>query len=408
MKKRIGKNKNTTNIDTCLIVGMADSPHLHSWINGMAEARVFKNILIFPSDFPRARTDSWFDPGKNSGVRVRVIRLIPSRILNFYLMHIIELILGKIWRSKAIWYLVKRYKPSVVHYHEMQHGGYLLNTLSDNILGLNESKPLVIGSTWGSDLTFFGYIDSHAPEIRKLLDLTSVITAERSDEVKVLEKFNYRGKFFAPIYISVGTKTESFSIEPNPGARDIILVRGYQHDQGRALNALKALEGLEEVKKFKVRIFSAAKSPSVALQANRLQSLFGYDIKLLPKLSHTEFLKIFCESRIYIGLSESDGLSTSMVEAMANGCFPIQSINSAAPHFIQDGVSGFVVDPWDISRIKEAIQIALTSDKLVDAARITNRRVILEKYNWNSGVNRIKQLYEFDQESPNGKTGGRS
>jgi len=408
MKKGIGKNENTQNNDTCLIVGMADSPHLHSWINGMAEAKVFKNILIFPSDFPRTTANAWFDSNRNRAVRVRVIKLLPSRTLNFYLMHIIELIFGRIWRSKIIWYLIKRYKPRVIHYHEMQHGGYLLNSLSKNFLALNESKPLVIGSTWGSDLTFFGYIDSHAPEIRKLLDLTSVITAERSEEIKVLEKFNYSGKFFAPVYISVGSKTESFSIDPNLEIRDIILVRGYQHDQGRALNALKALEGLEEVKKFKVRIFSAAKSPSVALQANRLKSLFGYDIELLPKLSHTEFLRIFCESRIYIGLSESDGLSTSMVEAMANGCFPIQSINSAAPHFIQDGVSGFVVDPWDISRIKEAIQIALTSDKLVDTARITNRRIIHEKYNWNSGVNRIRQLYEFDHESLDRKTGGHS
>lgn len=408
MKKRIKKNQNTPNNDTCLIIGMADSPHLHSWINGMAEARVFKKILLFPSDFPRATSDSWFEPGKNSDVRVKLIRLIPNRISNFYLMHITELILGRIWRSKSIWYLIKRYKPSVVHYHEMQHGGYLLNTLSDKILALNESKPIVIGSTWGSDLTFFGYLDSHAPEIQKLLDFTSVITAERSDESKVLERFSYHGKFFAPIYISVGSKTESFSIEPNSGARDIILIRGYQHDQGRALNALKALEGLEEVKKFKVRIFSAAKSTAVALQANRLKSLFGYDIELLPKLSHAEFLRFFAESRVYIGLSESDGLSTSMVEAMANGCFPIQSINSAAPQFIQDGVSGFVVDPWDISGIKEAIQIALTSDKLVDNARVANRRVIHDKYRWDSGVNRIKQLYEFDQETLNRKAGGGS
>ena len=408
MKKRIRKNRKTSNIDTCLIVGMADSPHLHSWINGMVEAKVFKKILIFPSDFPRTAEDSWLDSSTNSGARVRVIRFIPNRVLNFYLIHVIELMLGKIWRSKTIWYLIKRYKPSVVHYHEMQHGGYLLNALSDNFLGLKESKPLVIGSTWGSDLTFFGHIDSHASEIQKLLDLTSVITAERSDEIKVLERFNYRGKFFAPIYISVGNKAESFSIEPNSGARDIILIRGYQHDQGRALNALKALEGLEEVKKFKVRIFSATKSTAVALQADRLKSLFGYDIELLPKLSHVEFLRIFSESRLYIGLSESDGLSTSMVEAMANGCFPIQSVNSAAPQFIPDGVSGFVVDPWDISRIKEAIQIALTSDKLVDNARVANRRVIHDKYRWDSGVNRIKQLYEFDQETLNRKTGGGS
>jgi len=398
--------RNRLNGELCLIIGMADSPHLHAWIRGMEEAGVFKNIVIFPSDFPRTLRSTWFNPTRRSTTRVRVIKLLPLRILNFYLMHLLEVAFGTKWRSIIIWFLIRTKKPCVVHYHEMQHGGYLLNTLSEKIESLGDRKPKIIGSTWGSDLAFFGYIESHKGKIQNILDLTSVLTAERSDEIEILREFNYRGDFLAPVYISVGNQTKEILTGTKPESRDIILIRGYQHDQGRALNALKALEGLEAINKFKIKIFSATKSPSVILQSSRLKRLFGYDIEVLPKLSHAEFLKIFSKSRIYIGLSETDGLSTSMVEAMASGCFPIQSSNSAAPYFIEHGVTGFVVEPWDISGIRESIRISLTDDKLLEAAQIANRNVIADNYNWDEGVKNIAKLYNFRSDSISGALDG--
>ena len=374
---------------------MADSPHLHSWIQGMIEVGIFKEIIVFPSDFPRLKNKTGFKPSQRGNLRVKVIKFLPNRVLNFYLMHLLEIIFGSKWRTQIIWLLIKRKRPSVVHYHEMQHGGYLLNDLSSKIQGLTGNPPVVGGSTWGSDLTFFGYVESHTARINRLLNLTSVVTAERADEIEILKKFNFQGNLFAPVYISVGSRSKFQISDSDLGSREIILIRGYQHDQGRALNALKALEGIEEVKSFKIRVFSATKSPSVVLQSNRMKVLLGLDIEVLPRISHDEFLEIFKKSRIYIGLSESDGLSTSMVEAMTYGCFPIQSINSAAPLFIEDGVSGFVVDPWDIQKIRESIRISLTNNKLLEKAQITNQEVIRKKYNWKTGLCRIEELYEL-------------
>lgn len=403
MKRK--RSKKFLNEDVCLIIGMANSPHLHSWIKGMAEARAFKKIIIFPSDFPRLQEKSWMSWSGRNYTRVKVIRILPIRIINFYFMHAVEIIFGNIWRSKVIWYLIKRHKPGVVHYHEMQHGGYLLNPLSEKLIALEERKPVIVGSTWGSDLTFFGYTDSHTIQLRQLLEITEILTAERVDELQILREFKYSGEFLAPIYISVGRNPENDIVENFSHPRTLILIKGYQHDQGRALNALKALEELEEVKKFKVRVFSANKSSSVILQSERMKKLYGIDVELLPKMSHSEFLKIYRDSRIYIGLSESDGLSTSMVEAMANGCIPIQSQNSAAPLFIKDRVSGFVVDPWDIEGIRRCIRIALTDDKFLKAAQTMNIETLANKYNWKSGVRRIRQVYYLASKSGNSGAG---
>jgi glycosyltransferase involved in cell wall biosynthesis len=75
------------------------------------------------------------------------------------------------------------------------------------------------------------------------------------------------------------------------------------------------------------------------------------------------------------------------------GALPIQSSNSAVGEFLIHGETGFIVDPWDLSGIKDAIKIAITSDSLVDNASITNREILQKKYSLEKGIANLKALY---------------
>ena len=107
-----------------------------------------------------------------------------------------------------------------------------------------------------------------------------------------------------------------------------------------------------------------------------------------------EILEYFMEARVYIGLAISDGLSTSMVEAMSSGGFPIQSRNSSAPEFLRDGITGGVVDPYDIGGVAKILRKALFDDELVDSAAKANFLVLDKKYNWEIGISKLVQVYE--------------
>ena len=138
-------------------------------------------------------------------------------------------------------------------------------------------------------------------------------------------------------------------------------------------------------------IFSA--SEPIRIQADLITFETGIRIRILPRVPHTEVIKELEKSRIYVGLSISDGLSTSMVEAMSAGCFPIQSENSAAGLFLKEGVSGFAVNPWDIEDIVHKIGLALENDDLVDGAVQINLETLGRKYNFSKGVRIIQDLY---------------
>jgi hypothetical protein len=253
------------------------------------------------------------------------------------------------------------------------------------------ARPYVICSSWGSDLIFYGKLPSHDSRLRNFLSHVDVLLAERPEEERAARKLGYQKTFIAPVYTTIGSEEVSQNLI-KPSARKLILVKGYQDNHGRALNALNAISSVTELLDgYEIVVVSA--SESVALEAERLKSELQISIKCLPRIPHSEIVNLLRESRIYMGLSISDGLSTMMIEAMQSGAFPIQSKNSGAPDFIQHGVSGFVIDPWNFDEVRSSLQNALTDDELVNNAVAINSGVINKKYNREVGLETLRDLY---------------
>jgi glycosyltransferase involved in cell wall biosynthesis len=386
-------------IDPILLVGMVNSPHFQRWILGVASSNTTTKLIVFPTD--RYSKLPLFYDQFNGNFSVKVVdSLIPQRIF-YYLSYLLDTFFGSYWRSIRLWRVIRCYSPRIIHFHEMQHGAYLFNPIEAKI---KNPSLIRIVSTWGSDLNIYSRIGGslstegvvnrdHSKEIKQVLSWTDILTAERSSESMDAERFGFVGRFLAPVYITVGIRTEELesSIQP-PSLRSQIIIKGYQHDAGRALNALEALRQIsEKLLNYEIVVYSAAES--VRIQAELISFETGMRIRVLPRVSQSEILKEFSRSRIYIGLSISDGLSTSMVEAMSTGCFPIQSEHSAAGLFLEDGISGFIVNPWAISEIAEKICIALEDDLLVDRAADINIESLSQKYSLDKGIEIIHDLY---------------
>jgi glycosyltransferase involved in cell wall biosynthesis len=366
-----------------MIVGMSESPHLHNWLEGIADSGIAAQVWLFPSDFPLRRYSNskidvkefpYFTFGKSTNLTFRSLDILTNRL----------------WRSYFLYREIKRIKPTHLHFHETQHGAYLYNSIAKH--PRNKFAGKLILSTWGSDLIVYGKAKSHSMKVEQTLSWVELLTSEREDDLEVAIANGFKGKFLAPIYITVGNKKQDLILDQT-SKRDLILIKGYQDNHGRALNALKSIEILStlmDLSKFKIKIFSA--SESVRLQAELLSH--GIDIEVLPRLRKFELMGYFKKARVYLGLAISDGLSTSMVEAMSHGAFPIQSQNSSAPEFLTNGVTGGVVDPWNLHEVANLLKIALTNDELVDQAAISNKETIIHKYSWEIGLSKLAKVYE--------------
>jgi glycosyltransferase involved in cell wall biosynthesis len=106
----------------------------------------------------------------------------------------------------------------------------------------------------------------------------------------------------------------------------------------------------------------------------KLRHIHKVNVKIIKKRTpHSQMLKHFSDARIYLGISLSDGISTSLLEAMATGCYPIQTDTSCANEWLHEK-SGSLVSFKSINSITTALVNALLSNELVDQAAIYNMR----------------------------------
>ncbi len=97
---------------------------------------------------------------------------------------------------------------------------------------------------------------------------------------------------------------------------------------------------------------------------------------------------------MYIGLSISDGISTSMLEALVMGAFPIQSYTACADEWLIHGQTGLIVPPEETPAVAAAIHRALTDDALVDQAAERNAELARQKLDNRVIRPQVIQFYE--------------
>ncbi len=99
---------------------------------------------------------------------------------------------------------------------------------------------------------------------------------------------------------------------------------------------------------------------------NRYPRRFRYSSVRSP-ISHEKMIEEFLQSRIYIGASKSDGVSTSFLEALATGAFPIQTSTSCAGEWVESGARAGIVQPNKIAIEEKLKQVVYDFEALGEA-----------------------------------------
>lgn len=273
--------------------------------------------------------------------------------------------------------LVRRLEPDIVHSMEFQHCSYLTLDACRRHAG---RFPTWAVSNWGSDIYLFGRLPAHAERIRDVLAHCDFYYCECCRDVKLARQFGFQGEVLPVFPVAGGFDLQRAAGFRRPGptsARRVILLKGYQTFAGRALVGLHALRLCASDLRdgnYRVAIYSA--SADVALAAQLFSEETGVPIELLPHgRSHEDMLRMFGQARAYIGLSISDAISTSLLEAMIMGAFPIQSWTACADEWLVDRETGVLVPPEDPYAVAAALRRALTEDTLVDLAAQRNYQV---------------------------------
>jgi glycosyltransferase involved in cell wall biosynthesis len=282
--------------------------------------------------------------------------------------------------GRALWLAWTIYvlKPDIVHSLEIQHAGYLTLDVRNRLGG---RFPHWVVTNWGSDIYLFGRLAEHKEKIKAVLTACDYYSCECQRDVHLAKQMGLRGEVLPVLPNTGGFDLSQVAQFRQPGptsGRRLILLKGYQGWAGRALVGLRAIAlCANQLKGYRIAIYLA--SPEVKIAAELVSQSTGIPIDLIPSCSHDDMLRLYGCARVYIGLSISDAASTSLLEAMTMGTFPIQSCTACADEWISDGESGFIVPPEDPEPVAAAIRRAVSDDALVDRAAELNDRVVRER-----------------------------
>jgi glycosyltransferase involved in cell wall biosynthesis len=359
-----------------IVICMLDSSHSARWLSQFKNQQVdFTLIPSTPNRKVHPTIRDLFSNSNNSATYSlsRSLRLLTIPIWS------LDVILGNRLRGFIVSYISKKHKSDYIHALELNHAGYIASKASGFGLATNTR---IISTNWGSDIYWFQKYERHQKQIIELMKVSHFYSAECHRDLALATKYGFEGKFLEVSPNAGGIPTEFLSRDlVPPSGRSVILVKGYETFVGRASIALDAISEISnELKDYEVILYSA--NQKTIRSVRRIRKETNLNIRAIPKkrLTHSEMLNLFGKARAYVGVSLSDGISTSLLEAMAMGAYPIQTNTSCAEEWIEDGITGKLIGP-NQEEVKNSILHALNNDSLVDQASVVNRQKIEAKCN---------------------------
>ena len=380
----------TTAQKTVVIIAMLDSSHTARWLEQFSENAI--HFILIPST-PHRR------------INTDIKKLLMNRNAATYSLSlfnritalpfgILDLFLNNRIRSFFIDRQLSKIKDEIsfIHVHEVQHAGYLLLQAirSWNI------KPKLVVNVWGSDLYWFRQFKQHVVRITALMTLTNQLVCECVRDIEIATSLGYKGRTPITMPVSGGVAINN-EVPPSnpPSMRKTILIKGYTGFVGRADLALGSIERLAPLlSQFNIVVYSSdLKCRRITRKIVKKTNL---DIRCFRRRAFTQdqMIDLFRQSRVHIGVSESDGVPRSLLESMATGCFPVQTSTSCASEVLENGAGGFITDLKSESDLDKSILKALNDDELVNSAAIKNVERLYEHRNFENVRSQAQSLYQ--------------
>ncbi|MEA1953179.1 MAG: glycosyltransferase [Campylobacterota bacterium] len=287
--------------------------------------------------------------------------------------------------------LIKEFQPDIIHSHYATSYG-LLGAMSG-------FKPFIL-SVWGSDVFSFPHksflhkamLKYNLKKADKILSTSHIMAKETklyTDKDIEVTPFGIDMEQFKPIY----TKAELFDKE------DIVI---------GTVKTLEEKYGIE----YLIKAFKIVSDKYVDLPLKLLIVGGGSFDKELKQL--TEDLQIdsktiftgkvpFIEVPKYhnmlsvsvsVSVSNSESFGVAIIEASSCGKPVVVSNVGGLPEVVEDGVSGFVVEPKNPKQTADAIEKLILDNELQATIGNNGRARVKKLYNWDDNVKQMIKIYK--------------
>jgi glycosyltransferase involved in cell wall biosynthesis len=330
-----------------LVIGMFDSIHLARWLSQFEDQNI--EFVLFPSKkFKYLNFDlAKLIKSKNNSAKF----VLPKPYFFFkyigyldYILNFLFKIINRDFRKITLKRILESNKFNYVHAIEIQGAGYLYQSLPKRILNQNT----LILTNYGSDIYYFKDIQEHNKKIKSVLETTKFYSGECQRDYEIALGLGFTGEFLPCIPNAGGFKNDIFKLNTIASEdRNLIVAKCYGGVFGLGGLIIDALSAYL-VDKPEIKIVIHSVTDDLLEKSKEFKSNFPNQVsyfKVREKIPRALLLDYLSEARVYIGASKSDGISTSFLEALCLGAYPIQTNTSCANEWINLGFTGSIIEP---------------------------------------------------------------
>jgi hypothetical protein len=343
-----------------LVIGMLDSIHLSRWLSQFEDQSIM--FTIYPSTkFRSVHPDLLRLVNSNKNYYFSQKRLISLfGYKEFFLNRFLSYISKRFSSEMRLARLIKSINFDYIHALEIQGAGYLL--LESKFKNFDPTQKVII-TNWGSDIYYFERNLADKGKIQKVLSIADYYSAECHRDYELALKNGFLGKFL-PLNPNAGGFKEDLRQRntKNADTRNLIVAKCYGGNFGLGELIVSAIEKfLIGNKDLSVLFYSVTLDLESKLKAmvKKYPDRVSF-ATVRDKLSPSEMYEKFMNAKIYIGASKSDGISTSFLEALVLGAYPIQTNTSCGNEWAEKGFCAHLIDPSEgaiLQALKEVVEL---------------------------------------------------
>lgn len=375
-----------------LILGMCNSIHFARWLEHLDASQL--DIFVFNAS-----------PGRRVHERVKALmskpqfNWVPSKEKVGFPSFLLQRFSVLNPMSRKLARDIRVITPDFIHAVEMRVAGYLLLPIVDSLGAINgkgRRTPQLIVTSYGSELHWFSKKKLHQIRIKKLLAITTKLTTECIRDASIAATLGYRGNVSSFPATGGLSRGSLYELEYRPSARSRAVVKGYLGKWGKANTALGFVRKLHQRLPNQIKeivVYSADFRLMPFIWMHRCLSRLPVTVMKRGQLTHSEMLDLFATAAVYVGFSKTDGISTSMLEAMSQGAIPIQTNTACTEEWFKSGVSGVSAEIENLNPCLElAVELMSDEDRLRKAVAI-NLSTVAERYDYLQIQAKVRAIY---------------
>lgn len=117
------------------------------------------------------------------------------------------------------------------------------------------------------------------------------------------------------------------------------------------------------------------------------------EVDFMGRIDNNDIPTYLQKSNFYISMPTTEGVSASLFEAMACGCFPIVSDLPGNRHWIEQKINGILVPSENAIKLAEELEWAFLHTDFTKLAILANRAFVEENANYEKNMKKIALKY---------------